>query len=122
MQNKQWNYDKTFDRRDLGFKVCGITDWMDDWFKGFKFQNLGDLEKNLVDDIGRSHKLVFPCSGVFWYTNPRMTANGDLMCDVTYRPSGESFDNSSAPPRADPQSQPPPSAATVPVPGQKGHL
>ncbi|KIW84331.1 hypothetical protein Z517_03581 [Fonsecaea pedrosoi CBS 271.37] len=84
------DYDAS-DRRDLKDKFGGIIDWLEGWFNTFNFDNLGSLENVLANDIGRASKLVFPCSGVFFYKNPVMTDRGDLMCSVGYKPSGETF-------------------------------
>ncbi|EHY56282.1 hypothetical protein ABEF92_007400 [Exophiala dermatitidis] len=88
------------DKRDLKDKFGGIMDAIEKWWNDFNFGNLGDLENVLAQDIGRASKLVFPCSGAFFYKNPVMTDKGDLMCTVGYKPSGQSFEG---PPRANPQ-------------------
>ena len=92
MENKQHSVEHSSDdRRDLRDKYGGIIDWLENWFHTFNFNNLGDLENVLANDIGRASKLVFPCSGAFFYKNPVMTDKGDLMCTVAYKPSGMSF-------------------------------
>lgn len=79
------------DRRDLKDKYGGIIEWLEDWFNEFNFKNLGDLENVLANDIGAASKLVFPCSGAFFYKDPIITDKGDLMCTVAFKPSGMSF-------------------------------
>jgi len=122
IQTPTWTYGKPYDHDALGFKIRGIIGSMDKWFTDWNQKNLGNLEVRLVNDIGRTNKLVLPSSGVLWYLNPRMTSSGGMLCDVQYIPSGQSFPKGDASERANPTVQDNPKTLKVPVPEGEGKL
>jgi hypothetical protein len=69
---------------------------------------LSALQKSLAEDLEKQRGLVLPASGVFYFKNPILGHNGDLICSLSYNDtaSNKFFDesprvNAEAKPRAD---------------------
>lgn len=47
-------------------------------------KNLSDLEKKLAEDLSGQQKFYYPASGTFFFKDPVINAQGDLICSIGY--------------------------------------
>jgi hypothetical protein len=45
---------------------------------------LTGLQKSLAEDLADQRGLVLPASGIFYFKNPILGHNGDLICNLSY--------------------------------------
>jgi hypothetical protein len=60
-----------------------------------------DLERQLQQDLAGQEKFYFPASGAFFFKNPRLNNNGDLVCSVSYDANDWALPNPNAAARKD---------------------
>jgi hypothetical protein len=51
---------------------------------------LTGLQKSLAEDLADQRGLVLPASGIFYFKNPILGHNGDLICNLSYNETASS--------------------------------
>ena len=54
-------------------------------------QNMDDLRKALAEDLEGKQGMLLPAAGVFFFKNPILGHNGDLLCNLSYKDTPSAY-------------------------------